>query len=137
MGNRAVITTAPFSEDNIGIYVHWNGGQESIEGFLAACRELGYRCPTSDSYGWARLCQAIGNFFGGETSVGIDVCRNLDCDNYDNGVWFIGSDWTLAGRNRSGPGEIKPVGENPEPEKSKLIAEEIVRKTRAAEASKE
>jgi len=43
MGNRAVITTAPYSTSNVGIYVHWNGGRASVEGFLKACRELGYR----------------------------------------------------------------------------------------------
>ena len=97
MGNRAVITAAPYSDDNIGIYVHWNGGQESIEGFIRAAKELGFRDPLQDSYGWARLTQLIANFFRDTLSIGVDVCRNLDTDNMDNGTWLLGPGWTIEG----------------------------------------
>ena len=98
MGNRAVITTKQNFENNgVGIYVHWNGGKDSVETFLTYCRLKGYRKPEEDNYGWARLCQVIGNFFGGDCSVGIDVVDRLDCDNYDNGVYFI-EDWKIVGR---------------------------------------
>ena len=98
MGNRAVITTKKNFENNgIGIYLHWNGGRDSVEAFLKYCELKQYREPDKDNYGWARLCQAIGNFFGGSTSVGIDVVGNLDCDNYDNGVYFI-EGWKIVGR---------------------------------------
>ena len=99
MGNRAVITTAPYSVSNVGIYVHWNGGRASIEGFLKAARELGYRDPSYDpAYGLARLTQAIGAFFGGESSVGIGVVRDLDVDNGDNGTYVIGEGWEIVER---------------------------------------
>ena len=65
MGNRAVITT---EDKQIGIYVHWNGGRESVETFLAYCDMKNYRPPETDCYGWARMCQVIGNFFGGSIS---------------------------------------------------------------------
>lgn len=94
MGNRAVITT---EEKQIGIYVHWNGGRESIETFLAYCDMKQYRPPESDCYGWARMCQVIGNFFGGSTSIGIDKYNRLDTDNWDNGVYII-KDWKIIGR---------------------------------------
>lgn len=94
MGNRAVITT---EEKQIGIYVHWNGGRESIETFLAYCDMKQYRPPESDCYGWARMCQVIGNFFGGSTSIGIDKYNRLDRDNYDNGVYII-KNWKIIGR---------------------------------------
>ena len=102
MGNRAVITTDRKSlnvakSEEIGVYLHWNGGRDSVEAFLAYCKLKGYRCPEKDNYGWARLCQVIGNFFGGETSIGIDKCCNLDCDNWDNGVYII-EDWEIVGR---------------------------------------
>jgi hypothetical protein len=100
MGNRAVITTRKYLEDNtkaIGIYLHWNGGRDSVEAFLKYCEIKGYRYPESDSYGWARLCQVISNFFGGSTSVGLGTCNNLDCDNYDNGVYII-EKWQIVGR---------------------------------------
>lgn len=98
MGNRAVITTRENFENNgIGIYLHWNGGRDSVEAFLKYCELKGYRTPNTDNYGWARLCQVIGNFFGGSTSVGIDVVNNLDCDNFDNGVYII-KGWEIVGR---------------------------------------
>lgn len=98
MGNRAVITTEEnFNNNGIGIYVHWNGGRDSVEAFLKYCELQGFSKPEEDCYGWARLCQVIANFFGGDSSVGIDVCSHLDCDNYDNGVYFI-KDWKIVGR---------------------------------------
>lgn len=39
----------------------------------------------------------IANYFGGETSIGIDNCCHLDCDNYDNGVYII-EGWKIVGR---------------------------------------
>ena len=100
MGNRAVITAttdrrAAYSYD-IGIYLHWNGGRDSVEAFLEYCKLQGFREPPDD-YGMARLVQVISNFFGGGTSIGVDKCRNLDCDNYDNGVYQI-KGWEIVGR---------------------------------------
>lgn len=98
MGNRAVITSKEnFENDGIGIYVHWNGGRDSIEAFLKYCELKSYREPTFDNYGWARLTQVISNFFGGTTSIGVDVVSHLDCDNYDNGVYIIDG-WEIVDR---------------------------------------
>lgn len=137
MGNRAVITTAPYNKRNIGIYVHWNGGQESIEAFLTAAKELGYRDPTDSSYGMARLCQLIGLFFGADDScsIGIGRCDELDCDNGDNGVWLIGPGWTLAGQLDKRT--LKPVElrDNPEPDKTAAIVKRVLRITKAAAAA--
>ena len=72
-------------------------GRDSVEAFLAYCKLKGYRTPESDCYGWARLCQVIGNFFGGELSIGIDEYSRLDTDNYDNGVYII-KDWKIIDR---------------------------------------
>lgn len=94
MGNRAVITT---EAKDLGVYVHWNGGRDSVEAFLLYCKLKGYRCPEDDCYGWARLCQVIGNFFGGEYSVGIDKYDRLDTDNGDNGTYII-KDWQIIGK---------------------------------------
>ena len=97
MGNRAVITTDKFNENNVGIYLHWNGGRDSIEAFLKYCQLRGFRTPETDNYGWARLTQIIANFIGEDLSVGIDKCKNLDCDNSNNGVYLI-KDWKITGR---------------------------------------
>ena len=94
MGNRCVITT---EGKRIGVYLHWNGGRDSVEPILAYCMAKGYRCPEEDEYGWARLCQVIGNLFGGSLSVGIDRYEVLDRENGDNGVYVI-KNWRIIKR---------------------------------------
>jgi len=91
MGNRAVITT---EDKRIGVYVHWNGGRDSVEAFIEYCKIKGYTAPERDNYGWARLCQVISNFFGGSLSIGIDTLDNLDCGNM-----FVIKNWEIIGRN--------------------------------------
>lgn len=98
MGNRAVITTKEGDKKNkIGVYLHWNGGRDSVSAFLKYCKLRQFRTPESDNYGWARLCQVIANFLGGSLSLGIDICERLDCDNFDNGVYLI-EGWEIVGR---------------------------------------
>lgn len=126
MGNRAVVTFAGqsevekyydekkgginvkgFCEDHpnlVGVYLHWNGSNDSIVPFCEACREIGFRCPTDDfSYGVARFVQLVANFFGGcdEASIGVDTLCNLDCNNWDNGVFIVGDNWEIIGREFS------------------------------------
>ena len=131
MGNRAVITTR--SKD-IVVYFHWNGGRDSVEAFLKHCKLKGYRPPELDCYGWARLCQVIGNFFGGELSIGIDKYDKLDKDNGDNGVYII-ENWNIVDRLFiSWPeqheydliGMLKSIN-NAQPEKERL-SEEVIYK---------
>jgi hypothetical protein len=105
MGNRAVITWSQKKDvkktQDLGIYLHWNGGRDSVEAFLTYCKLQGFREPDHDNYGYARLCQVIGNFFGGDLSLGIDKCRNLDCNNGDNGT-YICKGWDIVGRQYFG-----------------------------------
>lgn len=66
MGNRAVITTREdWKCGGVGIYLHWNGGRDSVNAFLKYCELKGYRPPEKDCYGWASLAKVISNFFGG------------------------------------------------------------------------
>lgn len=114
MGNRAVITTeSNFNNNGVGVYLHWNGGRDSVEAFLTYCKMKGYRPPDQDNYGWARLCQVIGNFFGGTTSVGIDTVNSLDCDNFDNGVYII-EGWNIVDRKYIENTPIPEYGEQKE-----------------------
>lgn len=98
MGNRAVITDV---NRTMGVYLHWNGGRQSVEAFLKYCDLCGYRSPTSDDYGWARLCQVIGNYFGPSgLSVGIRPYTNDDLeDPGDNGIYVIDG-WDIVDRVR-------------------------------------
>ena len=77
-----------------------NGGPESVLAFLDVARERGFRDPGSDDqYAMARLCGLICEFLGpGDSSVGIGPLDQLDCNNYDNGVYVIGEGWTVIDR---------------------------------------
>ena len=99
MGNRAVISMACEGipkEYSPSIYVHWNGGRNSIESFLEVAKKLNVR--PEPTYGMARLCQIITNFFGGTLSVGMGTYCQLDTDNYDNGVYWINSKFEIIDR---------------------------------------
>lgn len=98
MGNRAVITT---KERKIGLYLHWNGGRDTIEPLLKYCELQGYRPPSQDCYGWARMCQVMGNFFGGSLSLGIgNYTTDRQMDPGDNGVYVI-EGWRIADHLRT------------------------------------
>lgn len=100
MGNRAVITTR---ERKVGLYLHWNGGRDSVEPLLRYCELQGYRPPSDDDYGWARLAQVVGNFFGGSTSVGIGAyTTDAHMDPGDNGIYVI-EGWRIVERLRAEP----------------------------------
>ena len=98
MGNRAVIALESMPE--IGIYVHWNGEIESVQAFIEATKRRGARNPGGDStYALARLVQTIADHFGDTgCSVGVGPMDQLDCDNYDNGVYWVGDDWKIIRR---------------------------------------
>ena len=121
MGNRAVVTFANknqlekylndasrpmhlegYVKDHpyaIGVYLHWNGGYDSVKSFCMACKELGYRNPVGDDYGIACFVMLVRNFFGIDgLSVGVDVLSRLDCDNGDNGVFVVDDEWDIIGR---------------------------------------
>lgn len=104
MGNRAVYVSADTNcknaNEKIGIYVHWYGGEKYINKFLEEAKKAGVRNWAFDSsYFWARLCQIVTNFLTSEgeptLSVGIDIVSHLDCNNWDNGVYYINDDFTV------------------------------------------
>ena len=99
MGNRALIKG---KGSGLALYVHWNGGYESVYPVTQYCKLKGYRSPASDSYGLARLCQVYTNFFGGTMSVGIEPIERCITPNIakeysmDNGVYEIDKDWNIC-----------------------------------------
>lgn len=101
MGNRAVITFAQTTSAPC-IYLHWNGGRASVEGFLRAARHLALNAPMlaePRGHNFAAQAQVLDavasllaeHFFG--TEVGRTVYRetygSTDTDNGDNGVYVI------------------------------------------------
>lgn len=98
MGNRAVIAFESESLqqtlNEVGLYLHWNGGLESVEGFCKAADEL----EISEK---ARFIQMVANWFGGQLSVYVDQVRKLDHDNGDNGTYVLSKasgNWKVAKR---------------------------------------
>lgn len=96
MGNRAIITTP---KRQLGVYLHWNGGRDSVEAFLKYCELREFRPPEVDNYGWARLCQVIGNFFDADgLSVGImPYSTDSRMNPGDNGIYII-KNWKIVDR---------------------------------------
>jgi hypothetical protein len=90
MGNcaRIFLDAVP----GVAVYLHWNGGPESVYPFVAYAKAAGVRL--SDPHGIARLCQIIGNFFGGTLSLGVEAIDQTE-PNWeslwveDNGLYFF------------------------------------------------
>lgn len=106
MGNRAVVTV---EGSKVGVYLHWNGGQESVRAFLRAAKDLGVREPLGDtSYFYARFVQIVSNFCGGTTSVGVNLLGSLDTDNGDNGVYVVGDGFEIVRREHAPAKSVGP-----------------------------
>lgn len=120
MGNRAVITfkthpTAPC------IYLHWNGGRASVEGFLRAAKALGIEGDHRERMD--ALADVLARAFF-KNPVGMNVYReeygNADTDNWDNGVYVIDDDWEIVDRL------FKRRGEEIDRKKTREIAGSII-----------
>ena len=88
MGNRAIVKP---EGQSIGVYLHWNGGIDSVTAFLKYCELKNYR-GFDDPYGLARFTQVVGNFFGGGLSIGIEteiVETKEDAYWMDNGIYVV------------------------------------------------
>jgi hypothetical protein len=93
MGNRAIIAfkepKAKRNDKQIPcIYLHWNGGRDSVESFLEAARRLDVRS-TDQNYSMARLTQIISNYIGGTLSIGCSTVGDWALDFLDNGVYWV------------------------------------------------
>lgn len=101
MGNRAnvVFTDQSNAEISPAIYLHWNGGPESVYAFLA---ELITRDVRHDAeYAAARFTQIVGEFFGSSGDgaqyslgisngpAGINLGALEKYDTGDNGVYVV------------------------------------------------
>ena len=100
MGNRAIIKA---KNSDVGVYLHWNGGINSVTAFLEYCKLKGYRNfggEYSDGYGMARFVQVVSNFFGGSDSIGIvsNVKETVDyAKGLDNGIYVVDG-WDIVKR---------------------------------------
>lgn len=105
MGNRAVIvshdTTKENANEKIGIYVHWHGSPEDIEHVLNIAKDKIRNIDDDPQYFWARFCQIFANEIDGDSgqgdcSIGIGIVSHLDTHNYNNGVYYIDSNFEIV-----------------------------------------
>ena len=120
MGNRAVITQSE-NPNAPAIYLHWNGGEASIAGFLHAAKQVGL--DGRDPLFIDKFADLIARRFFGN-AVGFTVYRepykNTDKNNGDNGVYIIDQNLMIIGRlYNSGFAER-------DPDKTCAIAKEII-----------
>jgi len=104
MGNRAVVIFTHKEHYSPCIYLHWNGGPESVYGFLEELERRGAVRFGDVSYAAARFVQVAGEFFDidghGALSLGVwngpepgspdKADTFLDIDPGDNGVYLVG-----------------------------------------------
>lgn len=83
MGNRAVVTFSP----KWAVYIHWNGGRASIEGFLDAMRQL--NLPRSTPAEAVDSLAKVMKSFLGDSTVEVGPRNKLDYDNGDNGEYVV------------------------------------------------
>ena len=124
MGNRAVLTFSTAGHAP-AIYLHWNGGRASVEGFLSAARQLGLRhAPTAAAQTQAldQLAELLARHYF-RCNVGMTVYRlhyaGSDRDNGDHGTYLLGRDLSIIDRL------YKPRGEEINPAKTAAIVEQI------------
>ena len=129
MGNRAVLSFPDHGLRNgetLGIYVHWNGGRASVEGFLAAARDLGLtKDPDTRTVDLiadlvSPIVQTPGKLKAGPLSM-------LDCDNFDNGVYIIDRELTISGRAFVPVRDERPYREENDAEKTNGIRDYLLK----------
>lgn len=102
MGNRANIVFVDKSEERVSpnIYLHWNGGPESVYPFLD---ELDRRNVRADQdYECARFIHIVGEYMdqdnihslslgvvNGPENITIDALNKVPTDNGDNGFYIV------------------------------------------------
>jgi len=102
MGNRATVIFTDESEKEISpaVYLHWNGGANSIYSFLEEMEKRGVR--TSLDYSCARFIHIVGDFFDidsisslslgvvdGPKAINAEELSKVRTDHGDNGFYII------------------------------------------------
>ncbi len=102
MGNRAVLVwkdeNGHYDDNTMGVYLHWNGGRDSIEAFLAYCQMKDLKSPSENvSIGIENFISVVAGFFSSNQSIYVGKLSGLDQDNYDNGV-YVCDGWKIVDR---------------------------------------
>lgn len=98
MGNRAIIKG---KDSDLGVYVHWNGGLDSVEAFLEYASFLSPHSGLGEKHydsGLGTLVTLITNFMNNSSSV--DITTPVDYANpshLDNGIYVVDG-WKIVDR---------------------------------------
>lgn len=104
MGNRCVLVhksvTPKNQGEHLGIYVHWYGDYDTMQGYLDKARGVIRPYSQDPDFCMARLCQHIANEISRgkveETGIGIGIVKYLDTWNRDNGTLFFDDDFNIV-----------------------------------------
>jgi len=89
MGNRAYVVFEEGKHRSPAIYLHWNGGPESVYAFLQVLKEYGAD-QHSPEYSSARFVQLVCNYLGGTLSLGIVTFKRFEqLVEEDNGLYVV------------------------------------------------
>lgn len=86
MGNRAVITELGSAK---GVYLHWNGGRDSVAPIAFVAHNFVKDMNGLEAFAFVAKCFGL--------CPDVKDVSSLDCDNGDNGVYFI-KDGEIVGR---------------------------------------
>jgi hypothetical protein len=129
LGNRAVITFGTATASPC-IYLHWNGGRASVEGFLSAVKALRINPPDpkwgmiDEARFFEQMARVVGPWFFGNDpgfTIYLEEYGGADKDNYDNGVYVLSKD-TLEIVGRKYKGQIEELNS----EKTAAIRDQIL-----------
>lgn len=96
MGNRGIITLEDSKghKHPVALYLHWNGGLESILGFMQFTWDTFERGRDDMWTFQARLCQVVGNFFPDGLSLYGMARRSSTKWGAENGIFHFRVDGT-------------------------------------------
>ena len=98
MGNRAIIKG---KDSDLGVYVHWNGGRDSVEAFLEYASFLSPHSGLGEKYydsGLGTLVTLITNFMNNSSSVDITTTDDYaNPSHLDNGIYVVDG-WEIVDR---------------------------------------
>jgi len=80
------------------IYMHWNGGRDSVEAFLSLAKLMRLDGDSDDAMERLAALIAAGLEIPKGRTVYLEEYGMADKDNGDNGVYIINGQWEITGR---------------------------------------
>ena len=113
MGNRAVVAFVDCSgkdksrylnnslikDKSPSVYLHWNGGRDSVEGFLTVVKKLYGGSSCLDAKERAVVFYSVVRRAGmGGVSTEVSTFKKVDADNGDNGTYWVDESFQIIDR---------------------------------------